>query len=409
MAGFATAVNPEFDPWQAQSVPPTYDAYQEMLAGDSASWRFEFADAAAHYLAAARLDSNYVGALTGAAAAFALGGDCAGVDSVSRRVQTLVVPIPPAQRAQLEHARAKCLGDPEGVRQASLASLAAAPRSMAATVLASIAAAETNRPAEALDILLRTDPRRLGVTGRRLAVYLDFLAGAYHGVGQYERQLATARGGLRDVPGYAHLESNEAIALAALGRAEEAESLAVAWLTRRAPGGDWEGQKAQCVALELTAHGQPEASRRLMNRVVAWYQQTGWDDAATSDRMPCLWFHFSPRYYAGQWNAARQAYEHLLAGDSTNFVAHAALDALAARRGDRETVRRMDRWLTARTGPEAIYARARAASLLGDRERALLLLRQAHDQGFLAPDHIDPDLAPLRADSVYRELFRPRG
>jgi hypothetical protein len=70
----------------------------------------------------------------------------------------------------------------------------------------------------------------------------------------------------------------------------------------------------------------------------------------------------------------------------------------------------MDRWLASRVEDgNAAYARARIALLQGDRAGALRLLSKAHELGFLAPDHIDPDLEPLRADSAYRALFRPRG
>ena len=44
---------------------------------------------------------------------------------------------------------------------------------------------------------------------------------------------------------------------------------------------------------------------------------------------------------------------------------------------------------------------------LGQRARALYLLQEAHARG-LSPDRNDPEFAPLRADSAYQELFRPK-
>src|SRR5262249_47736262 len=155
--------------------------------------------------------------------------------------------------------------------------------------------------------------------------------------------------------------------------------------------------------------GHALASQRLMKRTDAWYKQRGFDQPGANGSIPCLWFHFSPAYYTGDWETATRQYERRLASDSGDFLAHAALGALAARRGDRAAADSIDRWLARRIGDgDAAYARARIALLLGDRVDALRLLHQAHDWGFLAPDHIDPDLEPLRADSVYRELFRPR-
>ena len=52
-----------------------------------------------------------------------------------------------------------------------------------------------------------------------------------------------------------------------------------------------------------------------------------------------------------------------------------------------------------------------ATRLLGEGEvdAAIRLLRRAYDEGLRQPDHIDPDFEPLRADSAYQELYRPRG
>ena len=74
MAGLAVAVNPAFVPWQDPSVPPTYDAYREMLAADEAGWTFDFGVSADHLRRAAELDTTYVGARTTLVVALALAG-----------------------------------------------------------------------------------------------------------------------------------------------------------------------------------------------------------------------------------------------------------------------------------------------------------------------------------------------
>jgi len=409
MAGLAVAVSPDFGPWQDPSVPPTYDAYLEVLAADEAGWTFDFDGAARHLAAAARLDSSYVGARTALAEALALAERCDEADSVVDGFDARRAALSPLQRAQLAWSAASCRHDFEGQRLASQAMLASAPRSVGAAVLASLAASQTNRPREALEVLLRSDPRRMGISGTSVAVYVDWLAEAYHAVGDHLRELATAREGLRAYPGYLHLEDDEGFALAALGDTVAAESLAVAWLSRTPDEHAFSGQQAECVALELAAHGSAGASRRLMRRVAAWYDAVGWARAAGKDRLPCLWLHFNPDYYTGRWAEARVHYRALLAQDRTDLMAHAALGALAARRGDRPEMERMDRWLAARGDGNATYARARIALLAGDTVAAGGLLRRANGQGLLVPDHLDPDLAPLRADSAYRDIFRPRG
>jgi TolB-like protein len=410
MAGFAVAVNPAFAPWHDRTAPPTYDAYLELMAADEAGWTFDWSEALKHLRRAASIDSTFLGAQTAQAEALALNGECAAADSVVRSFEPRRMALSPLQRAQLDWAATCGTHDREGRYRAALAMLVAAPKSVGATVLASIAATEANRPRAALEILLRYDPRALNITGRRLTVYRNWVASAYHALGEHQRELTVAREGLGEAPSYVHLEVNEAAALAALGETAAAESLAGSWLDRQSDE-DWDGQKAECVALELRAHGHALASRRLMERTDAWYKRRGFDQAADAQgRIPCLWTHFSPTYYIGDWETATRQYQRRLARDTGDFLAHAALGALAARRGDQATADSMDRWLARRTdGGNAAYARARIALLLGDRARAWQLLRQAHDGGFLAPDHIDPDLEPLRGDSAYRELFRPRG
>jgi hypothetical protein len=91
--------------------------------------------------------------------------------------------------------------------------------------------------------------------------------------------------------------------------------------------------------------------------------------------------------------------------------AHAALGALAVRRGDHAEADRMDGWLASRAhSAVAVYFRGRLAALRGDRERAVALLRHAFDLGlrnrmFL---HLDPDFEPLRDYPPYQELIRPK-
>jgi tetratricopeptide (TPR) repeat protein len=169
---------------------------------------------------------------------------------------------------------------------------------------------------------------------------------------------------------------------------------------------------AECVALELRAHGHPEAARRVLDRVIAWFLSGGAMAVSTDDSFPCIWHHFNAFYYAGRWDEARQSYERALAADSGSIKAHAALGALAARRGDSAEVSRMDAWLRSHPGDaHATYDQARIAALLGDREGAVALLRHAFEQGLRGRMyvHIDPDFEALREYPPYRELIRPKG
>jgi hypothetical protein len=69
----------------------------------------------------------------------------------------------------------------------------------------------------------------------------------------------------------------------------------------------------------------------------------------------------------------------------------------------------MDQWLAHQPSRgSASFARARLAVLRGDHDEAIRLLRRAYDEGHRKADRVDPDLEPLRDDSAYQELYRPR-
>jgi tRNA A-37 threonylcarbamoyl transferase component Bud32/tetratricopeptide (TPR) repeat protein/TolB-like protein len=404
MAGFgAVFQSPGFEPWEAQSIPPSYEAYREFLAGSEAGWQFDFDRAAHHFRRAAALDSTYASAKTALAFALEEGGDCTGTDSIARLVDPIRDRLLPVDRGNLDYATATCRGDLSAALEASRGVMEAAPRSIGFTILASVMALELFRPREALTILRRLEPRRGELTGAPRGMYWSFLADAYHQLGEHRRELEVVREGGGHPFG-------EAVALAALGRVREARQLMDTVLVNE----DSPGEMVQCVALEIRAHGHPKEGQEVLKQVVAWYQAHPAVDAASSDHEPCLWLQLSAFYDAGWWDEARAGYDRLAAEDSASVKARAALGAIAVHRGDQAEVSRMDQWLAShRAGSRgrATYARARLAALLGDRERAVALLRQAFDEGLHAREspHIDPDFESLRDYPPYQELMRPKG
>jgi hypothetical protein len=87
---------------------------------------------------------------------------------------------------------------------------------------------------------------------------------------------------------------------------------------------------------------------------------------------------------------------------------------LAARRGDRAPALAADSALAASRRPylngRHTYWRARIAALLGDREGAVALLRQAIQEGRMYPElHAQMDLAPLHGLPAFEELIRHKG
>src|ERR1043166_7605222 len=105
MAGFAVLFGPAFEAGQAQTRPPAYEAYQEVLAGDYWLSRYSYPDALAHYRRAIALDSGYTDARTRAAEVLALAGNCRAVDSTAASLDPMLTRLPPVDRGHLDWAR----------------------------------------------------------------------------------------------------------------------------------------------------------------------------------------------------------------------------------------------------------------------------------------------------------------
>ena len=413
MAGFATLFGPGFEAWQAESLPPTYEAYKEVLAGDQASGAFDYPTAMRHYRLAIAMDSNYVGAKTRLLLSAALHATCATSDSVARQLADKRMRLAPVDRGRLDWGMAHCRGDWPAQLAAARAARAAAPRSISSNVALGITALELFRPQEALSVLLSLDPRRVSLTSAQRAVLADFTIYAYHELDDPQMELKTAREGLRVLPDAPGLRIEELIALARLGRLAEMTERRKAWLPRaehpRTPG-----QVNLCLAAELKAHGHAAEGEVLIDEAAEWYRAHPVEEQTIPTPVPCSMLLLAPIYYQGRWNEARTYYLRILASDSSNEAAHAAMGAIAARRGDRDDAAAMDRWLAAHPSVRrgrSTYARARIAAILGDRERAMDLLQQAFNEGlnhrmFI---HVDPDMEPLHDLPAYRQLFALKG
>jgi tetratricopeptide (TPR) repeat protein/TolB-like protein len=406
MAGFAVVLRPAFEGWSAASVPPTYEAYQEMLAAGDDLWVFKNDVAIEHLRRAIARDPSYVGAKASLAYALAGMGSCGEVDSVARVLARTAEPLPPADRGRLVYAEAVCRRDVEAKLAAAKAVLVVAPHSVGFTVLAGISAIESSRPREGLEILRRFDAAHTPLSPQQRGIYWSFVGYAYHDLGDYRGQLDANRASHAASDAGPSLEVERGRALAAMGDAKAVRRLVEGWLDHPDPETPV-FERAECVALELHAHGNPTAASTLLERIATARGSSG---AGDSGDEPCLWNLFSAHYYAGRWDEARTAYARKAAEDTGDVKAHAALAALAARRGDQAILEEQRRWLSARGTAPAKLALARVAALQGRREEAVTLLREAMRDGierhFL---HIDPDFESVRDFPAYRELLRPKG
>lgn len=416
MACFASLFDPRFAQYEGTNPPTSYEAYQELRLADELFWRR--CDgcperALGHVERAIAIDSTYTAAWTSLAGMSVLQGDCGRTAEIARRLEPVYDGLPIRERAAIDQAVAACHADWEAALRAGREALAAEPGHAGVSVWVPLFALLVNRPREALAVLGTIDPSSFY---RGPVEYWWHVATAYHLLGDHERELEAAEKGRRHDPNDMYALQTEVVALAALGRIGAVEDRIQERLehgARQPWPADWPGPLMVRAGLELHAHGHPGEAKAFFERACDWYRVHGKSGAEMARAF----------YYAGRWEEARAAFEKSAAAEAEDVPVRGALGALAARRGDRREALRIDAWLTSRweeSSPSEhraslTYERVRIAALLGERGRAVELLRQAIEEGYAFIPHDrtvmyeDPDLDSLRGDPEFQRLIRPKG
>jgi tetratricopeptide (TPR) repeat protein len=286
-----------------------------------------------------------------------------------------------------------------------------------------------NRPREALAALSGVDPSSWRVLSP--ANYWDQLTAAHHMLGQHEQELSEARRGRVQFPHALETLGHEVRALAALGRREEVDdrlddainlgfgspSGRLAEVNNRLHevinvGSGSPGALMRNIAAELRAHGNPEAARQVLARALAWTESRPADEASTPGfRRNLGWILMGLE----RWSEAQEIFRDLIQEVPDNLVHLGTLGILVARGGDIEEARRIEQELQEMDTPYSkgsnTYQRAVIAAHLGELDRAVQLLRQAHSQGvwFEPWFHSNQAFEPLRGHPGFEEFMRPKG
>lgn len=407
----------------SEEIPP-FDVYQAYIEGWDAFWHGDGPRAENLFMWAARRDTGFVTAVLAAATTAGNWNHCALVDSL---VGVLAGrPLERIDRLSVEISSARCRGRNEEMLRLSIQRAELLPRPAGAFQSVAAAANWANRPAKALELLQRINPRTdlAFSTDTTHIEYWGGLTGALHMLGRHKEELEVAD----RMTGGAPLTRAwyRSTALAALGRptaalavldsalslpVETANNIGLAPYTSGRPQYDaTPGWVAWWVACELAVHGDTVAARQAAVRSVAWYRSRPADErAAFEERLVLSWALEMMGQYADADSVARG----LLAQDSTNVDVVGELAALSAREGDTARADTLDRWLAAqpvsRVAWSAAYYRAHLAALLGRSDSAVARVREALDDGAWPTYlHIDPALVPLRSRRDFRALTAPR-
>jgi tetratricopeptide (TPR) repeat protein len=410
MGVLATLMDERLSSWaSASSQPPSFEAYELYIEGMSHLLRLNQAAAIPLFYRAAALDSTFVAPLLFAAFTHATVYQWAAADSLAQVVSRARSRLAPLDRHILDWVLSNTRGDTQGGLEAIRNAAEVAPGSEALLLLG-MSAIGANRPAEALDALAKLDPER-GLA-RGFFLYWSYVTGALHILGSYDEELEAARRGRQQYPDHPSMLELELRALLVLGRHEEVDSLFDVLVSLpRHPYWD-PGEVMHRGALEARAHGDEELASALLNRSLEWFRARPPDEATTESHR---YDYARTLYWAGALSEAETLFRELQQEAPDSIAFHGYLGSLAARMGNRERALEMSESLNALDRPylfgHIAYWQARIAAILGERERAMALLRQAMAEGFQFDPgtHFDSDLLSMRDYPPFQEWLRPKG
>jgi TolB-like protein/tetratricopeptide (TPR) repeat protein len=241
--------------------------------------------------------------------------------------------------------------------------------------------------------------------------WVDNQCAALHALGEHERELAVSREAIASQPGWFWAHVAEVSALAALGHVDEAIRAAERYLVDPDMA-DRAGDVLLECAAELRAHGHREASVRLADRAVSWSET---HSEITRPSGGWIGLHVDALRYAERWQEAADFLRTVVRDDPDAPAVIGVLGGLAGRLGDRKTALEASEALRRLDHPHLFgghtYRRACIAAVLGEREDAMALLRQAIAEGvgYGSYLHVEIDLESLWDDPDFIELLRPKG
>jgi hypothetical protein len=394
----AVRLDPMFRNWiAASSEPSSLSAYREFRRGLQLYDTYDGV-AATHFSAAASDTAFAMARIAWVLAS--LGGDSEPIDSVMLGLRQRA--LKPHDRALVDHLTAYLAHDREMAYTTSADIGAAAPLSEW-RFLRPMAALRLGKAREAVRVLDDMRPHLGWLSDASLHQYL--LGASLHYAGAHERELAEMEAARRRFPGNRIIVQMLIKALAARGRVEDVNREVDRAMSMRQHDGWSESQPMNQAIEELRGHGHAEAARHLAARTVAWVHRLPPDQrSALDDALPVFLFE------AGDLREARRLQERLAARDKA-WESLAFLGIISAAQGDRESAGRVDARLARHAGPreELLASRAGIAAWLGDREKAVRLLREALRAGYEARSilHMLVDFAPLRGYAPFEELARP--
>lgn len=350
------------------------EAYRAYVTGLEHFYRREHRTAAEYISRAISLDTAWATPLFFLAASYFNMGDLARADSVIRAATPRMHTLAPGDRDLLENLDGRLSGDLAQEYRSARRGFERSPRSFAYPLATT--ALRVGRAREALNAARYRDTTTSW--GREWFYWYLVEGGAYHLLGRYDDELRVARERrARDPVGYDALDL-ELGARAAMGQLEEVSRLIDNAAAK--PLG-WDSGPGRAYG-EFLAHGHGDAASAMLARCVRTYEANARAAHATRADSSA---YASALLWSRDYQRAREVWLRLATSATDDWEARThAVYALAGLGKRDEAIRASDDW-TKSPPPYcpgcAPYARAVVAALVGDRSRAVDLLRQAFSEG----------------------------
>jgi tetratricopeptide (TPR) repeat protein len=402
IGGLAVNLDPDFKAVGRGISTPSYAAWKECTEARRCESNMEFKKARGHYHKAYDLDNNFIfGRLREAFYFFALVNaaevDLQRANAILEEVNKEREKLTPLEQAFLDWMKA-CLGnDLEGSLQASKKMMRYTP---AAQFQYAQDCLVLNRAQEAIEILNRPDTKP-SVGGQE-----DWLwrvkTIAYLKLDHRKKALKAAYEALRLYPDRDDNLRNGIMALAALGRMKE--------ISQR-----WEEHKDEkgilghmsLAAQMLYFYGYKKAYSEVSNLVVDWHKRRVEEEAGKPDFRHSYAFSL---YTAGRWEEAKNIWKQLAQEYPDDRRFNVYLGLIAAWQGDRDEALRIENILEKMD--RTFYFRGCIAALLGEKDRALTLLKESLKEGetwlYLFKAGMRMELKPLLDYPPFQEFVKPK-
>jgi serine/threonine protein kinase/tetratricopeptide (TPR) repeat protein len=393
--------------------PPAYEAYKEFLLGIEFYSGTDYVRAIQHFARVIELDPSFFFPRLYMAVAYYYLEKYAESEEIIHLLNKNRDQLSPFDCHLLDWYAARLKGKHQESLRFIVKAKKLAPKNLIINHIHAFNALEINRPSETVKTYAKLDSFEQEILNKRPlgSAKTYYLANAHHMLGNYKQELKETRKGQKYYPNSRYFYAYEARALAALGKIDAVRKIVDKSLEILSPE-KTPGRVMLEAAWELRVRGNREAYLEIAHQAVEWYKNRLQTQEQSEEMCHDLAIAL---YTAERWDEAQAVFEELAQDDPENIGYKGRLGLLAARKGERNKALDIFKDLENIDRPylfgEHTYMCARIVSLLGEKEQAVLLLRNAFAQGLKYGSylHQEMDLEPLRNYKPFQELIKPKG